>query len=207
MCRAKNTESIRHAHLSWQEDSITITFAHVKNDQEGSRPRDPRHVYANPVVPEICPVLSLAIYFAVLGFAPTGKLFPGGNQYSRFLKLLKSALGRDDVEAILQQCGLNNTNYGSHSARKGAATYVSSCSTAGPSAAAICIRAGWTLPGVQGQYIRYEGAGDMIVGRFVSGLPFDSEQFAILPPLLASADGHMNEVVSEMLKAMYPAAP
>ncbi|EGZ30208.1 hypothetical protein PHYSODRAFT_381840, partial [Phytophthora sojae] len=32
MCRAKSTESIRHAHLSWHEDSITITFAHMKND-------------------------------------------------------------------------------------------------------------------------------------------------------------------------------
>ncbi|KAG6942187.1 hypothetical protein JG688_00018269 [Phytophthora aleatoria] len=112
----------------------------MKNDQDGSRPRDPRHVYANPMMPDICPVLSFGIYFAVLGFAS-----------------------------------------GAHSARKGAATYVSSCSTSGPSAASNCLRVGWPLHGVEDKYVRFEAAGDMIVGRYAAGLPFDSPQFAILP--------------------------
>ncbi|ETP53806.1 hypothetical protein F442_01318 [Phytophthora nicotianae P10297] len=43
---------------------------------DGSRPRDPRHVYANPTIPEICPVLALGIYFSVFGFDGDGKLFP-----------------------------------------------------------------------------------------------------------------------------------
>lgn len=64
MSQAKSTESIRYAHLTWQEDSM-ITY---ENNQDGSRPRDPKQVYANPTVPQICPVLGLGICFAVFGF-------------------------------------------------------------------------------------------------------------------------------------------
>ncbi|EGZ07135.1 hypothetical protein PHYSODRAFT_382146, partial [Phytophthora sojae] len=78
--------------------------------------------------------------------------------------------------------GLVPSDIGTHSARKGSATFVSSCSNGGPSAAAICIRAGWKLLGVQDTYTRYESAGDCIVGRYVTGLPFDDTGFAILPP-------------------------
>ncbi|ETP53837.1 hypothetical protein F442_01317, partial [Phytophthora nicotianae P10297] len=193
MCRAKSAESIRHAHLSWCEDSITITFAHMKNDQDGSRPRDPRHVYANPTIPEICPVLALGIYFSVFGFDGDGKLFPGGNQYSRFLSILKKNLECDVMKSILVQFGLTSDDFGTHSARKGAATYMNSCSTSGPSAAAICLRAGWTLPGVQNKYVRFEAAGDMIVGRYVAGLPFDSPKFATLPPFFAPLTNQTDE--------------
>jgi len=133
-------------------------------------------------MPEICPVLGLGNYFAVFGFDRDGKLFPGGNQYSRFLKVLKSVLSGGVMQEVLTEYGLETADFGTHSARKGAATYVSSCSTSGPSAAAICLRAGWTLPGVQDKYVRFEAAGDMVVGRFVSGLPFDSPGFATLPP-------------------------
>ncbi|KAJ8539014.1 hypothetical protein ON010_g12857 [Phytophthora cinnamomi] len=136
-------------------------------------------------MPEICPILGLGIYFAVLGFASDGKLFKGGNQYSRFLKLLKRVLSEDVLQNVLSKLGMTVKDFGTHSARKGAAAYASSCSTSGPSAASICLRAGWTLPGVQDKYVRFEAAGDMIVGRFVSGLPFDSPNFATLPPFFS----------------------
>ncbi|EGZ26485.1 hypothetical protein PHYSODRAFT_484717 [Phytophthora sojae] len=213
MCRAKSTESIRHAHLSWHEDSITITFAHMKNDQDGSRPRDPRHGYANPTMPEICPVLGLGVYFAVFGFARDGKLFPGGNQYRRFLKVLKSVLSGELMQRTLAEFGLTAADFGTHSARKGAATYVSSCSTSGPSAAAICLRAGWTFPGVQDKYVRFEAAGDMVVGRYVAGLPFDSPKFAALPPFFdvqsdQEADRlELRQRIDVAMKAVFPGVP
>ncbi|KUF87541.1 cysteine desulfurase [Phytophthora nicotianae] len=213
MCRAKNSESIRYGHISWYEDSLTITFAHMKNDQDGSRPRDPRHVYSNPIMPEVCPVLGLAIYFAVLGFSPDGKLFAGENQYSRFLKVLKEILNRDVMNVTLAEVSMSANSFGTHSARKGAATYVSGCSTSGPSAAAICLRAGWTLPGVQDKYIRYEAAGDMVVGRFVAGLPFDSPNFAVLPPFFDIQSGQNDESVvlrhrvKEAMNSIFPGVP
>ncbi|OWZ03583.1 hypothetical protein PHMEG_00024660 [Phytophthora megakarya] len=50
----------------------------MKNDQSGDRPRDPRHVYANPLQPTICPILALAIYWTTFTFdADANRLFPG----------------------------------------------------------------------------------------------------------------------------------
>ncbi|OWZ12040.1 hypothetical protein PHMEG_00014862 [Phytophthora megakarya] len=119
----------------------------MKNDQDGTRSRDARHVYANPFISDICPLRSLVIYTAV-GVLSVSRIFPGGNQYD----------------------GLSKSS-----------TFVSSCSNGGSSAAAICIRAGWKLSGVQGTYIRYEAAGDRIVGCYVDGMPFDDTGFVILP--------------------------
>ncbi|KAF1782330.1 hypothetical protein GQ600_8799 [Phytophthora cactorum] len=48
----------------------------MENDQDGTRPRDARHIYANRFLPEICPILSLAIYAAVFGLG-NSKLFAG----------------------------------------------------------------------------------------------------------------------------------
>ncbi len=42
------------------------------------------------------------------------------------------------------------------------------------------------MGGVQDTYLRYESAGDMYVGRTVSGLPSDDVNFAILPPHFSS---------------------
>ena len=71
---------------------------------------------------------------------------------------------------------------GVHSICKGAATYASSGSTAGPSGAAMNLCVGWTLGQVQDTYIWYEAAGDQYVGRVLSGLPVNSYKFALLGP-------------------------
>ncbi|KAF1779982.1 hypothetical protein GQ600_16271 [Phytophthora cactorum] len=77
MCRAGNTASIHSGHISWEQDSLTIRFGHMKNDQDGTRSRDARHIYANPFLPEICPIFSLAIYAAVFGLG-NSKLYRYG---------------------------------------------------------------------------------------------------------------------------------
>jgi hypothetical protein len=203
ICRAGNASSIRFAHMTWREDALAIYFAHMKNDQEGERPRDARHIYANPITPSVCPLLSLGIYLVTLGFDQSGRLFPGGYQYDRYGKILRKILERDQLRAALKRGGLAPTDIGSHSARKGAATFVSSCTTAGPSTAAVCLRAGWTMPGVQDTYVRYEAAGDQVVGRFVSGLPYGSSKFAILPPYFTAT----NERIEDAITSCFPTAP
>ncbi|KAF1782831.1 hypothetical protein GQ600_22375 [Phytophthora cactorum] len=81
MSRAANTASVCYGHLEWLEDALCVYFAHMKNDQRGSRPRDPRHVYSNPTAPEICPILALGIYWASYGIdASDMHLFPGNDQ-------------------------------------------------------------------------------------------------------------------------------
>ncbi|EKX30901.1 hypothetical protein GUITHDRAFT_47473, partial [Guillardia theta CCMP2712] len=57
----------------------------------GDKPRDPRRVYANPVYPEICPILALGIY--LLCYLPDElSLFPGRSQYKRFMQVLSKIM-------------------------------------------------------------------------------------------------------------------
>ena len=183
MSRAANTVSICYSHLEWTGDALCVYFAHMKNDQMGQRPRDPRHVYANPAMPHICPILALGMYWMCFRFCRSNqKLFDGVNQYDRFRKLLNRVLSFSDIQEELLRMGKVSEDFGTHSIRKGSSTYCSSGSTACPSSTAIHLRAGWTLGGVQDTYLRYEKAGDMHVGRTVTGLPVSDVTFASLPP-------------------------
>jgi len=96
MCRASNGVPICLNHLSWTEDALCVMFAHMKNDQTASKPREPRHVDANPLNPSICPILSLALYLACFARiesnceSASASLFPGHSQYARYSTCLKA---------------------------------------------------------------------------------------------------------------------
>ena len=96
MCRSANTVSIHLHHMEWMDDSLSIYFAHMKNDQCGSRKRDPRHIYANPFELLICPIVCLAMYFSIFQVYRTKDtaLFPGDRQYDRFSSYLKYILNK-----------------------------------------------------------------------------------------------------------------
>ena len=203
MCRSSNALQIHYRHMQWSDDALCIIFAHMKNDQTGERPRDPRHIYPNPDKPDICPILSLALYWATNSIAPgASELFPGNNQYDRFQKILARTVHLDNVAIELERLGLGPEDIGTHSMRKGAATFCSSGSTACPSSSAIHLRAGWTLGGVQDSYIRYEAAGDMYVGRTLSGLPQDKAEFAAVGPYFEPSN-----VVNEAVQHVFPNLP
>ncbi|ETO99546.1 hypothetical protein F441_23039, partial [Phytophthora nicotianae CJ01A1] len=205
MCRSSNAFGIRHSHMEWRGDALQIYFAHMKNDQGGERPRDPRHIYANPLEPSICPIVALGLYWAITVFDDSDLLFPGSNQYERFRKPLLRLLTQEeeDVAAELKRQGLDPTELGTHSMRKGSATFCSSGSTACPSATAVHLRSGWSLGGVQNTFLRYEAAGDMHVGRTVAGLPTESSQFSILPPHFVENDPSVKRGV----RLMFPGLP
>jgi hypothetical protein len=166
MCRSSNTVMIHHSHMEWRGDALRVYFAHMKNDQMGERPRDPRHVYANPLRPAVCPILALGVYWASFPFDGTSsQLFPGSAQYDRFHKQLSSLLAKEPLKSLLVRLGVNAQDVGTHSIRKGAATFCYSGSTSCPSPTAVHLRAGWSLGGVQNTHLRYESAGNMHVGR------------------------------------------
>jgi hypothetical protein len=203
MSRAGNCFSICYDHLEWSEDSLSIYFAQMKNDQGGDKPRDPRHIYANPVIPEVCPILALGIYWMSHSFDKDNlQLFPGSKQYERFRKILKKSAFIDELDEEMARRGILKESLGTHSMRKGAATYCSSGSTACPPSTAIHLRAGWALGGVQDRYMRYESAGDMYVGRTVSGLPIEEAEFAALPPRFATT-----AVIPTAIQLCFPNLP
>ena len=49
----------------------------------------------------------------------------------------------------------NIGNLGSHSIRKGSASFAASGSTVAPSIISICMRAGWTIAGAKERYYNY----------------------------------------------------
>ena len=100
------SESIVHAHffhITWEDDCLAFHFAKSKTDQTGRNSDQVWHVYATPNNPYVCPVLALATYiFAnpsltnVENFTEadregnvSGRLFPGGDQYGRFMDCLR----------------------------------------------------------------------------------------------------------------------
>jgi len=202
MCRAGNTATIKYKHLKWMEDALGVYFAQMKNDQEGDRPKDARHVYANPIYPEVCPILALGLYFLIFGFDPAGRsLFSGTSQYNRYLKQLHRLLEAESEE--LSDKGLKPSDLGTHSTRKGAASYASSGTTSCPPIMAITLRAGWTMSKVESAYYRFEGAGDQHVGRTVAGLPSGKADFAILPPYFRQRTDRIKQIIQNC----FPNAP
>lgn len=205
MCRAGNIVSVCYSHLEWKGDALGIYFAHMKNDQLGERPRDARHIFANPLMPEICPILALGLYWLCFPIdASINRLFPGNNQYDRFRNILVRILDTNDGKEMLLSRGIKLEDIGTHSMRKGASTYVSSGSTACPPSVAVHIRAGWALGGVQDRYLRYEAAGDMYVGRTVSGLPIDHPEFALLPPMFVEEAA---DLIQSTVQECFPQLP
>lgn len=49
----------------------------MKNDQTGTESNAPRHIYANPLMPEICPILALGLYLVVNPDVVGGQIYPG----------------------------------------------------------------------------------------------------------------------------------
>jgi len=172
MCRSESVQTLCTEHLRAHDDIIGCTMYKSKTNQEGNGPKDPGHMYANLHSPATCWITALAIYMACRPAQPPGPLFPGSQQKVRFGNVLR--------QMISSISGLNH--YGTHSIRKGVATFACSGTTGGPSIASVCLRVGWSLGGVQDRYIRYESAGDQYLGRVVAGLPLNRAEFAVLPP-------------------------
>ena len=189
IARSVTVAHIMYDHISWEEDALTINIGKQKNDQEGSN-GFPRHIYANPKNPIICPILALSVWVFTQGYHREGsdrRLF--GNPRSsqdRFEKWLSKVL-KTFADAIIS-LGIMIAEIGTHSFRKGVATALANC-PGGPSAINIWLRAGWSLGPVQSRYI-FEGAGgDQFVGRAATGISSSDPDFAILPPHFDDTNG------------------
>jgi hypothetical protein len=183
IARSNNVAMINLNHMSWDQDSLILLMPKTKTDVEGEN-IFPRHIYANPNDPQICPILALGVYLCSLYRGsednPSSlQLFPGNNQDDRFGESLRqclSKLGNGDAEVL----GCIRSALGTHSLRKGAASYCLGL-VDGPSATQIWLRAGWSL-GTQDRYIFGGEGADQKAGRCVAGLPITDVEFTVLPP-------------------------
>lgn len=118
-CCSYNTVTIHTHHMEWSQDALFIYFEHEKNDQSGSKKRDPWHIYVNPLNPDVCPILILVLY--LMTFPPSvesTKLFPGKYQYKRFSKYLEKILVHN-ADITHDNFGVSMSDIGVHLIRKG----------------------------------------------------------------------------------------
>ncbi|KAG6945645.1 hypothetical protein JG687_00017158 [Phytophthora cactorum] len=80
MCRSESVQTLCTQHLSAHDDSIRCTMHKSKTNQEGSAPKDPRHMYANPMSPASSWVTALAPFSACRSTQRSGPLFSGSHQ-------------------------------------------------------------------------------------------------------------------------------
>ena len=179
MGRAENCVKAHVKHICWTDDALVLKFAKHKGDQTENNADKEWHVYANPHKPHICPILALAKYvFSNPGtlcspYIDDGnKIFPGTRQYQGFMDSINRvvAVEAKDVTSALSRLGIFPGLLGSHSARKGACTHVSSRTTYSPPIVSVCLHACWTMGSVKDKYLHFERAGDQYCGRTATGM-------------------------------------
>ena len=185
MKRAENCVDVKVNHISFTDDALVFEFAKSKGNQTGDQ-FGPWHVYANPKKPWICAHLAMARYLLCFPDALRGDkpLFEGTSQYnrysSRFARLVQ------EMEGDLN--GYDPSDFGTHSTRKGVATWVAAGCTVAPPIVSLCLRAGWSLGGVKDKYLFHENAGDQHVGRCAAGLDSTTTEFAVSRPYFDYSD-------------------
>ena len=84
MKRAENCVDCKITHIQVKSDCLVFAFAKSKGHQNGEEHVGPWHVYANPLEPHLCVVLSLARYLFAYPelFQNNTALFQGTSQYN-----------------------------------------------------------------------------------------------------------------------------
>lgn len=165
----------------------------------------PKHVFANPCIPEICPILTLGIYMLLMDFSNSPKVFPGNNQQERFRQYLDRMTEIPAVSDALMTLGFDRERLGIHSTRKGAATFCANGCTSAPSQASIDLRGGWSQGKIKDVYQHSLPVGDQYVGRVVTGLPRYTTDFALLPPHFKE---NCNEAfITDAIQICFPSIP
>ena len=188
LARSSNTIGIMLPHIFWREDCLVVHIKTTKSDKSGASYGKEKHVYANPLMPMICPMLSMGVMLLCRhrsdGKADCGKndnaLFTG-DSVDRFGTVLRKVLHDQVLVPETVDLGAVKADLGTHSNRKGAGTFLCGLSVA-INAIAVFLRAGWSIGKVQSKYIMTGSAADQIVGRAVAGLPLHDSNFAVLPP-------------------------
>ena len=189
------------------------------------------HIYsANINCTQLCTFTALGLLIShtpITGARKNGRLLPKDTFKKTLRELLRRTLHEtrthdSDEEVVvvmsavqerriafrklLDESGIPFEEIGTHSYRKGSATYTASGSTDAPPIVAICLRAGWKLGGVLNTYLSLESAGDRFVGRVCALLPQVSKKFCVLPPRFPLSM-HMSQgdrdLVDHVMKAMF----
>lgn len=182
MSRSDSVDGIMLQHMEWDGDALTITEQGHKGDQTGKESYA-KHIYANPLQPWMCPILSLAVLIFCSGFRPPDgrqQLYAGTDSKGRFATALQ-ALVKAMSNAERDRLGCASEDIGTHSERKGSSTYCLG-QVGGPTPVSVFLRMGQSLGQLKDRYIHAGEGADQLCGRMVCGLPYCDETFGVLPP-------------------------
>ena len=168
MNRVNESLKLAFANIEKEDDHLKLTIQKTKSDQSGEKKKIVR-VYANPSEPHLCVFTALGLFLLKYGVQEDA-VFGGTSLESSRSKYCK----------IIQRI-TDTDRAGTHSLRKGAASFASGSSTNSPGVFSICNRGGWST-GVMNRYIRDDTSGDCYLGRILTGLNRDDADFATLPP-------------------------
>ena len=74
----------------------------------------------------------------------------------------------------------------------------------GPPIVSVCLRARWTVGCVKEQYLKYESAGDQLVGQSLTGVNPQLGEFSTLPCFFHSLNQEEREKVEQLAKYCFP---
>lgn len=197
MSRSITTAPLLWNNVGWVGDCMTITYDKSKTNQEGLHVF-PRHIFANPADPLVCPVLALGLKLIhendIGAGGNSSKIFYGTCGNTRYSIWMKSKL--DALEdAEIAELGCSPKDIGTHSLRKGSSTYVCGL-TNGPNSDAVKLRMDHSIGSTDDKYIHIQAGSDKVVGRCVTGLDSNTDEFCYLPPVFVNLDGvNFNDVL------------
>ena len=207
MARSINIDGLSLNHLRMgASDSIVIKFDKTKKDQSGENCFN-KNIFANPLEPYICFFLGLGVYCSIesekLSKGPGLFLKVGaavGSASKTFCDLLLRIVREFPVVVAHH---VRVTRFNAHGVRKGAGTYSVSCSTVPPPLVSIAHRGDWSMGKVFDIYFNFGTTGDSYLGRVLTGLDPNSDEFAILPPHFKNVE----EVIEEGLCSLFDKLP
>jgi hypothetical protein len=98
--RSNSVANLRTNHIIWENDAMLVDMSRHKADQTGEN-TTPKHIYANPYQPEICPILAMGLHFFSISYRETGedhsKIFVGTLPYDAFSRWLRETLTSIDI--------------------------------------------------------------------------------------------------------------
>ena len=148
--RSVSTADVNEKNMRWRGDCIGLKLHGTKADQAGEY-YDEISLYSNWNDPHIDLFRHLALIIAcnIPHDNDTGAIFRGDEErFSEWLKKVLSRLSDEDLLTVTD--GYDFINYGTHSWRKGAISYLGSQNCA--SIAAIFLRASWSFGKAQDSY-------------------------------------------------------
>ncbi len=121
MARSITTSKLLLTHMEWAGDSLLVHLYKVKNDQEGESEctMNPKHVFANPLDPLLCPIVALAIKVVCTTPNNNMALFDTKAHGEKFCKWLVDVLSKFSEEDQVRILKAWAHDFGVHSLRKG----------------------------------------------------------------------------------------